>query len=228
MKRSSLLFILMISAAAIISIGCGAPAMIEVSGVRDTAVSAAQTDDTDLTLYSEAVGEAVSETDDGAEDSLVVYVCGAVNSPGVCRLPKGSRVYEALEMAGGFTSDADTEYLNQASELADGQMLQVFTAEETAVMAADGNSVSEGSDASSASFVQSGGDSSSGSSQKINLNTAGKDELMTLPGIGESKAESIIRYREENGAFVSPEDVMNISGIKNSVYSKIEDLIEVG
>ena len=67
----------------------------------------------------------------------------------------------------------------------------------------------------------------SGGETRVNLNTAQREELMTLPGIGESKADSIIRYREEHGAFTSPEEIMNISGIKSAVYSKIRDRITV-
>ena len=63
---------------------------------------------------------------------------------------------------------------------------------------------------------------------KINLNTASKDQLMTIPGVGESKADSIIAYRQEQGMFQSTEDVMNISGIKEGMYAKIKDYISVG
>lgn len=173
-----------------------------------------------------------------ADPTIAVYVRGAVMKPGVYYLPDSSRVYQAIEAAGGFRADADTEWLNQAELLSDGEMLTVSTREETAAMKEAGQS------AGGETFPQSGvspagqqGKSSAGAGSSkagtsvsgglVNINSASKEELMTLPGIGESKAESIIRYREENGPFASPEDIMNISGIKNSVYGKIQNRITV-
>lgn len=157
-----------------------------------------------------------------AGTDIRVYVCGAVREPAVYALSPDARVCDAISAAGGFTDDADTQWLNQAQKLSDGQMLVVYTAEETArmeqqgVLRADGGSVPR-TDASSAAPGK----------DMVNLNTASREELMTLPGIGESKADSIIRYREETGPFASPEDVMNISGIKDSVYSRMKDRITV-
>lgn len=192
---------------------------------------------------------------------MVVYVRGAVNRPGVYQLEEDARIFRAIEAAGGFRSDADTEWLNQAQPLFDGAMLTVPTREETAILRqagqTDGSGVlisgssgltdSQGTAAGihqgntgSVAFRQApekNGTSSwpstgstangSGGEARVNLNTAQREELMTLPGIGESKADSIIRYREEHGAFTSPEEIMNISGIKSAVYSKIRDRITV-
>ena len=192
---------------------------------------------------------------------IVVYVRGAVNRPGVYQLEENARIFRAIEAAGGFRSDADTEWLNQAQPLFDGAMLTVPTREETAILRqagqTDGSGVlifgssgltdSQGTAAGihqgntgSVAFRQApekNGTSSwpstgstangSGGEARVNLNTAQREELMTLPGIGESKADSIIRYREEHGAFASPEEIMNISGIKSAVYSKIRDRITV-
>lgn len=139
------------------------------------------------------------------EASVVVYVCGAVERPGVYELPAGSRIYEALEAAGGMTEEAFEGYLNQACLLEDGEQLFVPTQEERNAQEPNAGSADG----------------------KINLNTATKEELMTLTGIGESKAESIIRYREENGRFQSIEDIMKIEGIKSGVFHKIKDHIVV-
>ena len=192
---------------------------------------------------------------------MVVYVRGAVNRPGVYQLEEDARIFRAIEAAGGFRADADTEWLNQAQPLFDGAMLTVPTREETAILRqagqTDGSGVlisgssgltdSQGTAAGihqgntgSVAFRQApekNGTSSwpstgstangSGGETRVNLNTAQREELMTLPGIGESKADSIIRYREEHGAFTSPEEIMNISGIKSAVYSKIRDRITV-
>lgn len=153
------------------------------------------------------------DTEEKKEENPVtvqfVYVCGAVVKPGVYELPEGGRMYEALEAAGGMTEEADQTYLNQAELLEDGQRIYVPTQKETA-------SENQGNDADMAE-----------NDGKINLNTATKEELMTLAGIGESKARSIIKYREENGRFHSVEDIMKIEGIKSGVFNKIKDQIVV-
>lgn len=192
---------------------------------------------------------------------IVVYVRGAVNRPGVYQLEENARIFRAIEAAGGFRSDADTEWLNQAQPLFDGAMLTVSTREETAILRQSGQTDGSGvlisgssgltdSQGTAAGIHQGNTDSvafrqvpekngtsswpstgstvnGSGGETRVNLNTAQREELMTLPGIGESKADSIIRYREEHGAFTSPEEIMNISGIKSAVYSKIRDRITV-
>ena len=109
---------------------------------------------------------------------------------------------KAIEMAGGFLVNAATSEINQAERLEDAMKIYVPTVEEMAQLQLGG-----------------GG--------KVNINTASKEVLMTLPGIGESKAESIIQYRKENGSFKKAEEIMQISGIKESLYSKIKDLIKV-
>ena len=135
------------------------------------------------------------------EETVFIHVCGEVASPGVYELKAGSRVYEAIEAAGGLTPKAAEEALNQAEVLVDGQQIQVLSLEE---------------------ILQK--DSADG---KININKAAKEELMTLSGIGEAKADAIIRYRNEKGKFDSIEEIMEIEGIKEGVFRKIEDLITV-
>ena len=138
------------------------------------------------------------------KNSIYVYVCGQVYCPGVFALPEGSRVIDAIECAGGMTGEAASTYLNQAELLEDGQKVYVPTQEETE--AEKPTSISDG---------------------RININTARKEELMTLSGVGESKAEAIIRYREEQGRFEQIQDIMNIEGIKEGVFDKIKDKISV-
>ena len=139
-------------------------------------------------------------------------VTGAVKEPGVVTLSEGARVYEAIAEAGGFSDDAAVELVNQAALLSDGQQIRVYTCEEAAQGAV--------------SVVEEQGTKETAQG-KININQAGAEELMTLPGIGESKAADIIRYREENGGFERIEDIMNISGIKEAVFSKIKDKIVI-
>ena len=147
-----------------------------------------------------------------AEKMIYVQVSGAVVTPGVYKLPAGSRVFEAVELAGGTTEDADVSALNQALVLSDGQMVYVYAVGEQRT----GQETGSGQGAY--------GEPDDG---RVNLNTATVEELMTLPGIGQSKAESIVSWREENGAFGSVEDILNITGIKEGVFSKIKDHIKV-
>lgn len=143
---------------------------------------------------------ASEETDDPI-DTVWVYVCGAVHTPGVYEVAAGSRIYEVIELAGDFLEDADRTSVNLVECVSDGQMIRIYS------IAGEDNS---------------GAVTSSG---KVNLNTAGCSELMTLPGIGESKANDIIQYRKEHGFFRKVEDIMNVPGIKEGMYKKIRDFI---
>lgn len=148
-----------------------------------------------------------------------VHICGAVRHPGVYPLSEGMRVFEVLELAGGFSDEADEQWLNQAETVSDGQRLYVYTKEETAQLEAEGMTAA----ASSAGLDG----QTDVPEQKININTADREVLMTLPGIGEAKADAIISYREDHGGFDSVEEIQNISGIKAAVFSKIKDRITV-
>ena len=142
---------------------------------------------------------------------VVVYVCGAVNRPGVYALPEGSRGKEALEAAGGFTESAEPASVNLAEFVSDGQMLYISEKGETAGPAVTGISGIPG--------MAGGG--------KINLNTADSSALKTLPGVGDSRAADIIRYREEHGNFRRIEDLMKVPGIKEKGFERLKDRITV-
>jgi len=165
-------------------------------------------------IPEEELCEAVEEPEvkgtsgDQTEDNIFIHVCGAVKNPGVYEMEAGSRIYEALELAGGMTEDAVENSMNQAEILNDGQQLYVMSEAEIEedMIIAENETLEKG---------------------KVNINRASREELMTLPGIGESKADSIIRYREETGKFNSIEEIMEIEGIKEGVFRKIEDRITV-
>lgn len=146
---------------------------------------------------------AAAETDESPAE-ICVYVCGAVNAPGVYTLPAGSRVYEAVRMAGGLSDEADERAVNQAELLTDGRQVTIPTKAE----------------------VLKGEEGAAGG--PVNINTAGVSELMRLSGVGESRAKDIIAYRKEHGAFSVPEDIMKVPGIKEAVFEKIKDDITVG
>lgn len=163
---------------------------------------------------SEAASDTKQEAVEKTEGICYIHLCGAVKNPGIYILPEGSRIYEAVLMAGGLTEDACEESVNQAEVLTDGQLIKILTKEEA--VAAD-NSVVDGSK-EAAETVSDG---------RINLNTATVSELTTLPGVGESKAEAIIAYREEHDGFSSIEEIMNIAGIKDGIFQRIKEKIKV-
>lgn len=140
------------------------------------------------------------------QPEIIVYVCGAVNRPGVVTLSAGSRAEDALKAAGGFSEEADVDFINLADWLTDGQKLYFPTEEESSGLAE-----AQGQDC--------GG--------RININTADAAALCTLSGIGESRASDIIDYREQNGSFSEIQDIMKVPGIKESVYNKISGKITV-
>jgi competence protein ComEA len=148
------------------------------------------------------------------DDTIFIYVCGAVREPGVYVLPEGSRVFEAIRMAGGMTPDANEAFVNQARVLVDGEQITVFTKEET-----------EGLDPETFDYDDPA--ASPETSGKININKATVEELTSLSGIGEAKALAIIEYRETNGAFREIADIMKVSGIGEALYNKIKDDIDV-
>lgn len=147
-----------------------------------------------------------AETAKDEPQTVYVYVCGAVRSPGVVEVPGGSRAEEALRLAGGMTAEADPFYVNLAETVTDGQKLYFPTAEEAQDLEAAAKAAEEG---------------------LVNINTASAEELCTLPGIGASRAADIVRYREKNGAFQTKEDIMKVSGIKQNAYDKLCDKITV-
>lgn len=162
--------------------------------------------------------------------TIYVDICGAVTSPGVYELPYGSRVFQAIEQAGGYLPEAAASYLNRAKGLSDGQQIYVPTQEEvnSQVLAVtqDGTEASSGNDTDNGTGQEASGEDT-GTEQKIDLNTADVSQLTTLTGVGESKALAIIAYREENGPFTSAEDIMNVPGIKEGTYEKIKDKIAI-
>ena len=142
---------------------------------------------------------------------IFVHVCGQVKHPGVYQLSSDDRIVAAIKAAGGFTKKAAGESINQAEKVSDGQQIYIPSRKETGKQE---------------SSKKAGGQGSL-SDGKININTAGKEELMTLSGIGESKAADIIAYRQEHGPFSKTEDIMKIQGIKEGIYNKIKDSITI-
>ena len=178
---------------------------------------------TDRTELSDASSEETK--------TLVVHICGAVSAPGVYELPAGSRIIDAVEAGGGFLPEADEACCNLAEEIVDGCQIYIMTKTESC---ADGQTEKKaGIQTSPDSDMQTTDRNVRSNSAPalenglVNLNTADIAALMTLPGIGESRAKAIISYREQHGAFAKIEDIMKISGIKQAAFSKIKDKITV-
>ncbi len=169
-------------------------------------------------MEEDAAQEKMSDTDiisgdeDMAEEELEIYVhvSGEVKSPGVVKLKSGARLYEAVEKAGGITKEGDYDSVNLASLLTDQQKVVIGNINEPKIP----NSVYAG-----------GSDAEITTSNKININSAGKTELETLPGIGSTIAQSIIDYRESNNGFASIDDIKNVNRIGDKTFDKIKDMI---
>ncbi len=152
-----------------------------------------------------AVDEEIITTASSEKDRLLaVYVCGAVANPGVYYMEPGSIKQDALYAAGGFSKDADGEYINLAEEISSGEKIYFPSKDETEY------------------YLNIMKEEASG---LVNINTADEETLMTLPGIGKSKAKAIVEYREEHGDYKSVDDIKQISGIKDGVYNNIKDYI---
>lgn len=173
------------------------------------------TDDADAQVTEQQTDESSATSENTGY--VYVYVCGAVRQEGVYRLPEGSRINDALILAGGLTEDAASGVLNLAESVQDGQKLYFPTKDEMENqqgVPVDGT-------------YTDGQANNSEQSQKIDINTADKEQLMTLSGIGEAKAESIILYRAEHGNFAQIEDITNVDGIGESLFQKIKEYIYV-
>lgn len=178
---------------------------------------------TDRTELSDASSEETK--------TLVVHICGAVSAPGVYELPAGSRIIDAVEAGGGFLPEADEACCNLAEEIVDSCQIYIMTKTESC---ADGQTekkagiqTSPDSDMQTTDRNVRSNSATALENGLVNLNTADVAALMTLPGIGESRAKAIISYREQHGAFAQIEDIMKISGIKQAAFSKIKDKITV-
>lgn len=148
------------------------------------------------------------------ETEIYVHVCGSVKKPGVYRLHFGARTQEAVDAAGGFSEKANQTAWNLAEVLQDGMQIYIPSKDEAKEALKE---------------EQSSGKVSSASQREdtVNINTASKEELVALPGIGESRAAAIIACREEKGSFTSIEEVKNVAGIGDGIFNRIKDLITV-
>ncbi len=158
-------------------------------------------------------GQAVTLRPVPTEKPIVVHITGAVPRPGVYALAQGSRVQDAISAAGGFLAESEKTGINLARTLEDGEQLDIPYVEGASPVILDAPAATEAP-------VE--------STELININFASQPELESLPGIGPTTAQKIIQYREQNGSFLTTEDIINVPGIGPGTYERIKDLITVG
>lgn len=161
-------------------------------------------------------GIEVQTVEEKSENLIYVYVCGQVRTPGVYSMAEASRLFQAVDMAGGILPEGDLTRINLAAPLEDGQKVYIPSREEAETMPETEKTPDKSED--TAYGISNG---------RVNINQASKEALMTLPGIGEAKADAILAYRQAEGAFENTEDLMQVPGIKEGVFSKIKDRISI-
>ncbi len=162
----------------------------------------------DAVFLEEQTDSAEEAPDDEEPGVWYVEINGAVKKPGVYPVKEGCRIFEVVELAGGFTKNACLLSVNQAEAVKDEQQIYVYTKKEWKHQREQEDSKTEPEE-----------------DGKVNLNTADRENLMTLPGIGSAKADAIVAYREQKGLFQKPEDIMKVTGIKEGVFRRIEEFI---
>lgn len=225
MKRKYLLIILscLFLAAAGVCYSCSYN-----KGVQDTLVTSLERDNNynhvnpqDNMTEAGKTGGYNSDSDCVRTDEpglIYVHLCGAVLNPDVYKVEAGSRLYDLIELAGGLSPDAAGDYINQAMLVEDGQRIYIPTKDELSEL-----TLSE--------YMQGVQTSQSGDEEaqsRVNINTADENALMSLPGIGQTRAKSIIEYRTKSGGFSVIEDLMKVPGIKEGLFGRIKDKITVG
>ena len=188
--------------------------------VKNTPDAAADTDSRDNKTKNDPV-----------KIKITVDIAGAVAHPSVYILPSDSRVYQAVNAAGGLTANADTRNTNLASLLSDGTKIYIPSKEEVKTESKTtgikpGNAYIGGSTAPTAAAAAETGAADS-KNALINLNTATSVQLQELPGVGPATADKILAYRQKYGAFSKKEELMNVSGIGEKTFAKMQALITV-
>ncbi len=214
MKRNKI-FIFVILVILGLTSACGKEVVLYSEG---ESVSSVETIASQEVLDTTAI-ETIVETD----RTIMVHICGAVKNPGVYEIPRDARVFDAVMVAGGFKEDACEDYVNLAETIEDGCKIVIPT--KMQISEEEKQNITE--ESFQAVIRDTKNSDSSDLSLLVNINTADEDKLKTLTGIGDTRAKSIIAYREEHGEFHSIEEIMNVSGIKDASYQKIKDEITV-
>ena len=186
-------------------------------------------------VITEVLAETTSTTLAVKEESTKLYfdIKGSVKKPGVYEFIQGDKIIDAINKAGGLTKNATTNNLNLSKKLTNEMVIYVFSKNELTTTKAY-EQISNASECKCETIEinnyvdkNTTNESTNNETSKININTDNKEKLMTISGIGSSKADAIIEYRTKNGNFKTTEDIMNVSGISKTIYDKIKDIITV-
>ena len=236
-KSTNLMVVLLLLAGVFLLSGCGNESGEELfrSEEGDTLwvegdVSQKQEEESPengLDAAQENLDETALEELEEESKRCYVYVCGAITSPGVYEVKPDTRICEVIQLAGGLTAEAEITCINQALAVYDGLMLNIptITQWQNGEFTLDENGfplqvpkAEQNAEENQESSIEDG---------KVDLNKATVEQLCTLPGVGVSRAESIVAYREEHGAFQKIEDIKNVTGIKDGLFEKIKEKIKV-
>ena len=187
--------------------------LIKNTGEPDLTVSKLPTEG--AKNYQALESSQTSDTAIASPQMIIVDIAGAVVNPSVVELPAGSRVFEAVEKAGGLTSEADVKWINQAEMLTDGQKIYIPTKQELKDIGTD------------VPLSDLPGIVKQSGQGRININTADAETLQQLPGIGPVTAQKIIDFRNKNGKFCSIEEITDVSGIGEKTLAKFKDKITI-
>ena len=211
-------------------------ALLLLSLVSFIVISNITTSKGKITVDTKVEEKLVSSEEQKVQEYILVDIKGEVQTPGVYKLPVNSRVIDAIEASGGLTKKAVTKYINLSKVLKDEDVIIINNIselkkiedkkniEEIKINNKSNISVKE-SDVITNDKSDIVKESDSNKNTIVNINTCTLEELLSINGIGESKAKSIMEYRENVGLFTSKEDIMKVSGIGNSLYDKIKDYI---
>ena len=186
-------------------------------------------------VITDVLAETTSTTSAVKEESIKLYfdIKGSVKKPGVYEFTQGDKIIDAINKAGGLTKNATTNNLNLSKKLTNEMVIYVFSKNELTTTKAY-EQISNASECKCETIEinncvdkNTTNESTNNETSKININTDNKEKLMTISGIGSSKADAIIEYRTKNGNFKTTEDIMNVSGISKTIYDKIKDIITV-
>ena len=182
----------------------------------------------------------IGENEDEEEEMMSVHITGEVKNPGVVRVKEGSRIQDIIEKAGGLTENADITDVNLAYVVEDGMKVRITSNDDENLKKNNSGKTDDDEEKSQIELAKNEyitQDSGKGvivsdegidtSSSIVNINTATQTELEELPGIGPSLASRIVEHRNQNGKFKIIEDIKNVTGIGDSKFEKIKDLIKV-
>lgn len=205
-----------------------------------------QSAEDEVYIEEQQIDNTIVEPEDSEEENeIIIHISGAVVNEGIVKMKQGNRIADVIEKAGGLKDGANTEYINLSRKIVDEMVIIIYSDDEVKKYKEEDENIiyieyicecpdnindsciNENDTVNTNGVVEEKEEEKDKKDDKISINEASKEELMELPGIGESKAKNIIEYREEFGEFEKLEDIMNVSGIGESAYSKIKEHIKL-